>query len=84
MEIEEITRRRQEKFLELSPLDRVKTMYALISQIIALKAKIENVSQYEIYRRYLRDNSRHRDRKLERLLSPPDEGIVEESEEELL
>jgi hypothetical protein len=49
----------QREFLKLSPLDRMKTMHAVISEIIALRAKGEGVSEYEIYRRYLKNNPRH-------------------------
>ena len=43
----------QKKFLELSPLARIKKMHAVISEIIAIKAKAEGVAEYEVYRRYL-------------------------------
>jgi len=49
----------QKKFLELSPLARIRTMHSIMSEIIALKAKAEGVSQYEVYRRYLKNNPRH-------------------------
>jgi len=47
------------EFLKLSPLDRMKLMYSIMSEIIAIKAKSEGVSEYEIYRRYLKNNPRH-------------------------
>ena len=47
------------EFLKLSPLDRMKIMYAIMSEIIAIKAKAEGVTEYEIYRRYLKNNPRH-------------------------
>lgn len=49
----------QKKFLELAPLERIKKMHAVISEIIAIKAKAEGVTEYEIYRRYLKNNPRH-------------------------
>lgn len=49
----------QEKFLKLSPLDRIETMHAIMSEIIAIKAMAEGVSEYEIYTRYLKNNPRH-------------------------
>jgi hypothetical protein len=50
---------KQKKFLELSPLERLKRMHAIMSEIIAIKAKAEGVTEYEIYRRYLKNNPRH-------------------------
>ncbi len=47
------------KFLKLSPLDRMKIMYSIMSEIITIKAKAEGVSENEIYRRYLKNNPRH-------------------------
>ena len=47
------------EFLKLSPLDRMKIMNAIMSEIITIKAKAEGVSEYEIYRRYLKNNPRH-------------------------
>ncbi len=49
----------QKKFLELSPLERIKVMHAVIIDIIAIKAKAEGATEYEIYRRYLKNNPRH-------------------------
>jgi len=49
----------QKKFLELSPLERIKRMHAVITEIIAIKAKAEGITEYEIYRRYLKNNPRH-------------------------
>ncbi len=46
------------EFLKLSPLDRMKIMYSVMSEIISIKAKAEGVSEYEIYRRYLKNNPR--------------------------
>lgn len=45
----------KEEFLSLSPLQRIKRMNAVFNEIIALKAKTKGVTEYEIYRRYLRD-----------------------------
>ena len=47
------------EFLKLSALDRMKRMYAIMSEIISIKAKAEGVTEYEIYRRYLKYNPRH-------------------------
>ena len=49
----------KEAFLRLSPLDRIRTMHNLLLEIISIKARGEGVSEYEIYRRYLKDNPRH-------------------------
>ena len=49
----------QEAFLGLSPLERIRTMHNLLLQIISLKARSEGVSEYEIYRRSLKNNPRH-------------------------
>ncbi len=49
----------QKKFLELSPLEKIKRMHAVMSEIIAIKAKAEGVTEYEVYRRYLKNNPRH-------------------------
>jgi hypothetical protein len=49
----------REKFLKLSPLERIMTMHAIMLEIIAIKAKAEGVAEYEIYKRYLRNNPRH-------------------------
>jgi hypothetical protein len=50
------------EFLMLSPLERMETMHNLILEFIALKARAEKVSEYEIYTRYLKDNPRHYER----------------------
>ena len=47
------------EFLKLSPLDRIKIMSAVMSEIITIKAKAEGVSEHEIYRRYLKNNPGH-------------------------
>jgi hypothetical protein len=49
----------RDKFLKLSPLERIMTMHAIMSEIIAIKAKAAGVTEYEIYKRYLRNNPRH-------------------------
>lgn len=49
----------QKKFLELSPLERINRMYTVMAEIIAIKAKAEGVTEYEIYKRYLKNNPRH-------------------------
>ncbi len=48
----------QRDFLKLSPIDRLRTMHDLFLQFVALKARGEKVSEYEIYRRYLKNNPR--------------------------
>lgn len=48
-----------ESFLRLTPLERISTMHNLFLEIISMKAKGEGVSEYEIYRRYLKNNSRY-------------------------
>lgn len=82
----------RKEFLMLSPLERMETMHDIFLQIVALKAKGEKVTEYEIYTRYLRDNPRYyerasrrtgRDKKLERFLSPPEDEIREVPEEYL-
>ena len=55
------------------------TMHQLILQFISLKAQAESVSEYEIYTRYL-----DREKKLERLLSPPLDEEVREMPAEYL
>jgi hypothetical protein len=52
----------QRDFLKLSPIERLRTMHDLFLQFVALKARGEKVSEYEIYRRYLKDNPRHYER----------------------
>lgn len=49
----------QSEFLKFSPLERMKIMHQLLAEIIAIKAKAEGVAEYEIYRRYLKNNPRH-------------------------
>ncbi len=66
----------QRDFLKLSPIDRLRTMHDLFLQFVALKARGEKVSEYEIYRRYLKNNPRHYERGFKKLsmLLPEDEG----------
>jgi len=52
----------RKEFLKRSPLDRMETMHDYLFQIIAIKARGEKLSEYEIYTRYLRDNPRHYER----------------------
>ena len=52
----------QRDFLKLSPIERLRTMHDRFLQFVALKARGEKVSEYEIYRRYLKDNPRHYER----------------------
>jgi len=49
----------REQFLKLSPLERIRAMHSIMSEIIAIKAKAEGTTEYEIYRRYLKNNPRH-------------------------
>jgi hypothetical protein len=49
----------QKEFLKLSPIDRVRVMHQVISEIIAMKAKAEGVTEDEVYRRYIKNNPRH-------------------------
>lgn len=49
----------QREFLKLRPFDRIKAMHCVMVELLALRAEAEGVSEYEIYRRYLRDNPRH-------------------------
>lgn len=49
----------QKEFLKLSPIDRVRIMHQVISEIIAMKAKAEGVTEDEVYRRYIKNNPRH-------------------------
>ena len=52
----------RKEFLKRSPLDRMETMHDILLQIIAIKARGEGDSEYEIYTRYLKDNPRHYER----------------------
>jgi len=52
----------RKEFLKRSPLDRMETVHDILLQIIAIKARGEGVSEYEIYTRYLKDNPRHYER----------------------
>lgn len=49
----------KKQFLKLSPLERIETMHNIVSEIISLRARAESVSEYEIYKRYLKNNPRH-------------------------
>jgi len=49
----------QKEFLKLSPIDRMRVMHQVISEIIAMKAKAEGVTEDEVYRRYIKNNPRH-------------------------
>lgn len=49
----------RKEFLKLTPLDRMRVMYQVISEIITIRAKAEGVTEYEVYRRYLKNNPRH-------------------------
>ena len=52
----------KKEFLMLSPLERMEIMHDFFTQMVALKAKGEGVSEYEIYFRYLNNNPRHYER----------------------
>jgi hypothetical protein len=52
----------RESFLKLKPIERIRTMHNFFLEIVSIKARGEKVSEYEIYRRYLRDNPRHYER----------------------
>ncbi len=43
----------QMEFRKLTPLQRIRKMNAIFNDMIALKAKTEGVSEYEIYQGYL-------------------------------
>ncbi len=47
------------KFLKLSPLRRIELMHNLVSEIFSIRAKAEGIPEYEIYKRYLKNNPRH-------------------------
>lgn len=82
----------KKQFLKLSPLERIETMHSIVSEIISLRARAESVSEYEIYKRYLKNKKAKtfelakrvgRDKKLDRLLAP-EEKEVQEMPEELI
>jgi hypothetical protein len=52
----------REAFLKLAPIDRLRTMHDRFMQFVALRARSENKTEYEIYRQYLKDNPRHYER----------------------
>ena len=45
----------KKEFLSLSPLERIKRMNAIFNDIIALKAKTKGITEYEVYRRYIKN-----------------------------
>jgi hypothetical protein len=49
----------REEFLKLSPLERIEAMHNIVSEVISLRAKAESVPEYEIYKRYLKNNPGH-------------------------
>jgi hypothetical protein len=71
-------------FLKRSPLNRAETMHHVIMDVIALIAKGEGATDYEVYKRYLT----RRDKKLARLLEPPEASRepkeMLESQEEII
>ena len=58
------TRKEEEReaFLKLPPVERIRVMHNLFLEIISIKARSEKVPEYEIYRRYLKNNPRHYER----------------------
>ena len=46
-------------FLRRPPLERAELMHHVITGIIGMLAKGEGVAEYEVYKRYLRNNPRH-------------------------
>ncbi len=44
----------KKEFLSLTPLQRIRRMSTVFNDFIALKAKTKGVSEYEIYRSYLK------------------------------
>ncbi|MEW5766229.1 MAG: hypothetical protein AB1797_01210 [bacterium] len=48
----------RKKFLSLSPLERIKTMEKIFNDILKIKSTAEGVSEYEVYKRYLRKDQR--------------------------
>lgn len=46
------------QFLSLSPLERLQTMEEVFNDILKIKSRAEGVSEYEIYKRYLRKDQR--------------------------
>jgi hypothetical protein len=51
--MEEKRNQMTEEFRKLSPLERIRKMNRIFNDMIALKARNEGVSEYEIYRRYI-------------------------------
>ena len=49
-------------FMKLLPVERIRTMHSFFMEIVSIRARSEKVSEYEIYRRYLKDNPRHYER----------------------
>ena len=45
----------KKEFLSLKPVDRIKRMNVLFNNVIALKAKTKGVTEYEVYRRYIKN-----------------------------
>jgi hypothetical protein len=84
--MDQVKEEEQREFLKLAPLERMELMHDIFMQIVSIKAKSEGVSEYEIYTRHLKDDPERigRDRKLERLLSPPPDEEVRERPEEYI
>lgn len=47
----------RKEFLTLSPMERMETMHNILMQIMTFLSNAEGVSEYEIYTRYLKNNS---------------------------
>jgi hypothetical protein len=47
----------KKEFLSLTPLQRIRQMNAIFNDIIALKAKTKGISEYEVYKEYLKRRS---------------------------
>jgi len=46
----------KKEFLALTPLERISRMNVLFNDIISLKAKTQGVSEYEVYKRYIKSH----------------------------
>jgi hypothetical protein len=47
----------KKEFLSLTPLQRIRQMNVIFNDIIALKAKTKGISEYEVYKEYLKRRS---------------------------
>jgi len=46
------------EFLSLSPLERIRKMNSLWNDVISFRARQGGVSEYEVYRRYIKTHQR--------------------------